>query len=70
MTKHKTDDYTLSAVQYYLNNNNQDGYQNTCNIFGCKKSTQRFVNFFWSKNPMSFGMKSGAKDGGDGMGSK
>jgi len=41
MTKHKTDDYKLSAVQYYLNNNNQDGYQNTCKIFGCKKSTLR-----------------------------
>jgi len=41
MTKHKTLDYKNSAVQYYLNNKNNDGYQKTCNIFGCKKSTLR-----------------------------
>ena len=41
MTKHKTVDYKNSAVQYYLNNKNNDGYQRTCNIFGCKKSTLR-----------------------------
>jgi len=26
MTKHKTDDYKNSAVKYYLNNENGDGY--------------------------------------------
>lgn len=41
MTKHKTIDYKTSAVQYYLNNQNGDGYNKTCNIFGCKKSTLR-----------------------------
>ncbi len=29
--KHKTEDYKLSAVTYY--NNNDDGYDKTCNIF-------------------------------------
>ena len=32
--KQKTEDYKLSAVTYY--NNNNDGYDKTCNIFGCK----------------------------------
>ena len=35
--KQKTEDYKLSAVTYY--NNNDDGYDKTCNIFGCKKSS-------------------------------
>ena len=29
MTKHKTDDYKNSAVKYYLNNENGDGYKKT-----------------------------------------
>ena len=39
MTKHKTDDYKNSAVKYYLNNENGDGYKKTCKIFDCKKSS-------------------------------
>jgi transposase-like protein/transposase len=35
--KQKTEDFKLSAVSYY--NNNDDGYDKTCNIFGCKKSS-------------------------------
>ena len=35
--KQKTEDYKLSAVTYY--NNNDDGYDKTCNIFGCTKSS-------------------------------
>ena len=35
--KQKTEDFKLSAVNYY--NNNEDGYDKTCNIFGCKKSS-------------------------------
>ena len=38
MTKHKTDDYKNYAVKYYLNNENGDGYNKTCKIFGCKKA--------------------------------
>jgi transposase-like protein len=36
---HKSEDYKISAVQYYLNN--KDGYKKTCKIFGCKRSTLR-----------------------------
>ena len=44
MTKHKTEDYKFSAVKYYLNNENGDGYKKTCKIFDCKKSTlQRWI---------------------------
>jgi hypothetical protein len=28
MTKHKTEDYKISAVKYYLNNDKGDGYVN------------------------------------------
>jgi len=41
MTKHKTEDYKISAVKYYLNNDRGDGYKKTCKIFDCKKSTLR-----------------------------
>ena len=41
MTKHKTEDYKISAVKYYLNNDRGDGYNKTCKIFDCKKSTLR-----------------------------
>jgi hypothetical protein len=36
MTKHKTEDYKISAVKYYLNNDKGDGYKKTCKIFDCK----------------------------------
>ena len=35
--KHKTEDYKLSAVKYYLSNNFSLDY--VCNIFECKKSS-------------------------------
>ena len=41
MTKHKTEDYKISAVKYYLNNDRGYGYKKTCKIFDCKKSTLR-----------------------------
>ena len=28
MTNHKAEDYKLSAVKYYLNNDRKDGYKN------------------------------------------
>jgi len=41
--KHKTEDFKVSAVQYYLKN--KDKYRKTCKIFGCTKSSlQRWVN--------------------------
>jgi len=33
MTKHKTEDYKISAVKYYLNNDRGDGYKKTCKMF-------------------------------------
>ena len=47
MTKHKTENYKISAVKYYLNNDKGDGYKKTCKIFDCKKSTLRD----WIKRP-------------------
>ena len=32
--KHKSPDYKLSAINYYLNH--EVGYDNTCKIFDCK----------------------------------
>ena len=49
MTKHKTEDYKFSAVKYYLNNENGDGYKKTCKIFDCKKSTYLFDLLFHRK---------------------
>ena len=48
--KHKSSDYKLSAVNYYLNHD--IGYDNTCKIFDCKKSTlQRWIKRYeTSKN--------------------
>lgn len=41
--KHKSPDYKFSAVRYYLHN--KDGYDKTCKIFGCKKSSlKRWIN--------------------------
>ena len=37
MTTHKTEDYKISAVKYYLNNDIGDGYKKKCKIFDCKK---------------------------------
>jgi len=36
MSKHKTEDYKIFAVKYYLNNDKGDEYKKTCKIFDCK----------------------------------
>ena len=42
MSKHKSEDYKISAVNYYLDNNVSIDY--VCNIFNCKKqSLSRWV---------------------------
>ena len=41
MTKHKTEDYKISVVKYYLNNDKGYRYKKTCKIFDCKKSILR-----------------------------
>ncbi len=48
--KHKSDDYKISAVNYYLKNT--DNIRKTCKIFDCKKSTlQRWIQRYkTSKN--------------------
>jgi len=47
--KHKTEDYKLSAVKYYLSNSFSLDY--VCNIFGCKKqSLTRWVKRYNLKN--------------------
>lgn len=39
---HKSEDYKISAVKYYLKN--EDNIRKTCKIFNCKKSTlQRWI---------------------------
>ena len=39
---HKSEDYKISAVKYYLEN--KDNIRKTCKIFDCKKSTlQRWI---------------------------
>jgi transposase-like protein len=47
---HKSEDYKISAVKYYLKN--KDNIRNTCKIFDCKKSTlQRWIKRYkTSKN--------------------
>jgi len=48
--KHKSEDYKISAVKYYLKN--KDNIRKTCKIFDCKKSTlQRWIQRYkTSKN--------------------
>ena len=46
--KQKGDDYKISAVKYYLNNN--DTMDNTCKIFNCKKSSlHRWIQIYKTK---------------------
>ena len=37
MSKHKSEDYKISAVNYYLDNDVSMDY--VCNIFNCKKQS-------------------------------
>ena len=39
MGKHRSMDYKLSAVKYYLTN--KDGYKKTCKIFDCRRHNLR-----------------------------
>jgi len=55
---HKSEDYKISAVKYYLNN--KDNIRKTCKIFDCKKSTlQRWIQRYkTSKNLTRINIKS------------
>jgi hypothetical protein len=51
MTKHKSEDYKLSAVKYFLEN--KDTQENTCRIFKC--SVRSLLR--WTKKDMKMKMK-------------
>jgi transposase-like protein len=51
MTKHKSEDYKLSAVKYFLEN--KDTQENTCKIFKC--SVRSLLR--WTKRYMKKKMK-------------
>jgi transposase len=59
--KHKSDDYKISAVNYYLKN--KDNIRTTCKIFDCSKSSlQRWIQKYKTsknltrknRNPVSY----------------
>jgi len=63
MTKHKSEDYKISAVKYYLQKHTQ---KETCNIFGCsQRSLMRWVDRYNKeksikihyRNPISYKVK-------------
>ena len=41
MFKHKSEDYKITAVKYYLENNTN--YTKTCDIFKCSESLKRWI---------------------------
>ena len=52
MSKHKYEDYKISAVNYYLDNDVIMDY--VCNIFNCKKqSLSRWVQRY-NRKPISY----------------
>ena len=52
MGKHRSIDYKLSAVKYYLTN--KDGYKKTCKIFDCKTSTLKdWIYLYKNTNNLS-----------------
>ena len=49
MPKHKSEDYKLSAVQYYLDND--VSYAKTCEIFKCfERSLKRWIDRYLLEN--------------------
>ena len=53
MGKHKSDDYKLSAVEYYLNMP-KPSMRKTCSIFSCKyQSLYRWVKRYLQTNSVS-----------------
>ena len=52
---HKSEDYKISAVKYYLKN--KDNIRKTCKIFDCKKSTlQRWIQRYKTGNVIVHGL--------------
>jgi len=61
MSKHKSEDYKITAVKYYLENNTN--YTKTCDIFKCsERSLKRWIKRYeeleeikrLSRNPISY----------------
>lgn len=53
MPKHKSEDYKLSAVQYYLEND--VSYVKTCEIFKCsERSLKRWIDRYLLENDNYF----------------
>ena len=49
MTKHKSEDYKLTAVKYFLENNDTN-YTKTCDIFKCsERSLKRWIERYNNK---------------------
>ena len=49
MSKHKSEDYKITAVKYYLENNTN--YTKTCNIFECsERSLKRWIERYNNEN--------------------
>ena len=49
MSKHKSEDYKLNAIKYYLDN--ETTYNNTCDIFKCsERSLKRSVERYTKEN--------------------
>ena len=49
MTKHKSEDYKITAVKYYLENDTN--YTKTCNIFKCsERSLKRWIERYNNEN--------------------
>lgn len=60
MSKHKSEDYKISAVKYYLNNN--ISLDDVCEIFDCPKQSLYRVKkvrsfYIRRKNKRIYGMK-------------
>ena len=52
--KQHTDDFKLSAVEYYLDNRDEITVQDTCNIFNCsQRSLERWINRYLNENTVA-----------------
>ena len=52
MSKHKSEDYKISAVNYYLDNDVSMDY--VCNIFNCKKQSLSRCVQRYNRKPISY----------------
>jgi transposase-like protein len=56
MPKHKSEEYKINAVRYYLGNNTT--YMETCEIFECsERSLKRWIERYQDENSIKRHMK-------------